>query len=254
MNVKGQNEALGLLNLRHKPVPRRHLLKSKGAIRLRDIRQDCVLFRKFRFIGEEQANQRTAKRRFLFIDFQSLDGAVKDPVHQRLPIIDLDLYNRDLRSLVFEYHRVLRIIQNIFRPCSCEFFYIIGAKRCVHCKAESSVLGHPDDFQQPVFRNHAAVRRHNVLVGKQSKGDIDIFAVHADAKGFILLNDLFQFNGNLLAFVIERSGGFGQLHELALIDQFHSLRFCKKHPVDTLRFLDSISPQIQRFRLALSGF
>lgn len=74
---------MGLLNLRYNPVPRRHLLKFKGAIRLRDIRQDRVLFRKFRFIREEQANQRTAKRRFLFIDFQSLDGAVKDPPERK---------------------------------------------------------------------------------------------------------------------------------------------------------------------------
>ena len=96
-----------------------------------------------------------------------------------------------------------------------------AAERQVGAANGLAVLIHRNDLQKPVCRDHGTVCCGDVLLGIKAEGDSGDLAIHANAKGFILLQHLVQRHKGFLALVVEAGRGFGDFHLLACVHQLH---------------------------------
>ena len=96
-----------------------------------------------------------------------------------------------------------------------------AAERQVGAANGLAVLIHRNDFQKPVCRDHGTVCCGDVLLGIEAKSYGGDFAIHANAKGFILLQHLVKRHKSFLALVVEAGRGFGDFHLLACVHQLH---------------------------------
>ena len=102
-----------------------------------------------------------------------------------------------------------------------QLFQVEAAERQVGAANGLAVLIHRNDFQKPVCRDHGTVCCGDVLLGIEAKGHGGDFSIHANAKGFILLQHLVKRHKGFLALVVEAGRGFGDFHLLACVHQLH---------------------------------
>ena len=135
-----------------------------------------------------------------------------------------------------------------------QFLQIEAAKRQVGLAHSLAVLIHRYDLQKPVCRDDGTVCCGDVLLGVKSKGHGGDLAVHANTKGFILLQHLVQRHKGFLALVVEAGGSFGDLYLLACIHQLHlgGILAGVRHAVGELDLLHLETPQVERLALGCS--
>ena len=84
-----------------------------------------------------------------------------------------------------------------------KFLDIVFAERNISCKGSITVFINGNDLDQTVGRDGVAVRGGNIVLGKQTEGDIENLTVITDFKGFVSLHYLCKRNVDLLPFVVE---------------------------------------------------
>ena len=102
-----------------------------------------------------------------------------------------------------------------------QLFQVEAAERQVGAANGLAILIHRNDFQKPICRDHGTIRCGDVLLGIEAEGHGGDLAIHANAKGFILLQHLVQRHKGFLALVVEAGRGFGDFHLLACVHQLH---------------------------------
>ena len=135
-----------------------------------------------------------------------------------------------------------------------QLFQVEAAERQVGAANGLAVLIRRNDFQKPVRRDHGTVCCGDVLLGIEAKGHGGDFAIHANAKGFILLQHLVKRHEGFLALIIEAGRGFGDFHLLACVHQLHvgDVLAGIYHAVRELDFLHLEFAQVEGLALGCS--
>ena len=135
-----------------------------------------------------------------------------------------------------------------------QLFQVEAAERQVGAANGLAVLIHRNDFQKPICRNHGTIRCGDVLLGIEAKGHGGDFSIHANAKGFILLQHLVKRHKGFLALVVEAGRGFGDFHLLACVHQLHvgDVLAGIHHAVGELDFLYLELAQVEGLALGCS--
>ena len=135
-----------------------------------------------------------------------------------------------------------------------QLFQVEAAERQVGAANGLAVLIHRNDLQKPVCRDHGTVCCGDVLLGIKAEGDSGDLAIHANAKGFILLQHLVQRHKGFLALVVEAGRGFGDFHLLACVHQLHvgDVLAGIHHAVGELNFFHLEFAQVEGLALSRS--
>ena len=161
-----------------------------------------------------------------------------------------NLHHSQGRPAVFKAEREGFTIQQVMAVGG-QLLQIEAAKRQVGLAHGLAVLIHRNDFQKPVCRDDGAVRCGDVLLGIEAKGNSGDFAIHANTKGFILLQYLVKRHKGFLALVVEAGRSFGDFDFLACIHKLHlgDILAGVRHAVRELDFFHLETAQVERLAL-----
>ena len=135
-----------------------------------------------------------------------------------------------------------------------QLLQVEAAERQVGAANGLAVLIHRNNLQKPVCRDYGTIRCSDVLLGIKAEGHGGDLAIHANAKGFILLQHLVKRHKGFLALVVEAGRGFGDFHLLACVHQLHvgDVLAGIHHAVRELDFLHLELAQVEGLALGRS--
>ena len=176
-------------NLLDDPMTERHILKGEGSVFPGSCHKEGIFFCKFLRAGSKQANQRALQGKVLtafgvLAVFHTVNAPADHLIGNGLAVIDRNRYQADFLPGIRKDYRVLLIGKH---KCLIggALLDIEAAKRQVGGKGSRILAGrvlhrrNRHNFQKPVLRDHAAVRRCQVRGSIKPKGNILVFFIHA---------------------------------------------------------------------------
>ena len=181
----------------------------------------------------------------ILIDLAAGNHTVLEVVFDRITAVDRNLNYMSFLRAVGKLEFIMGVVQDVVLVRTA-FLQVIAAHRQVGTDRHHAVIIKDYNLNEPTCRNYGPVTGNQVSFCIQTEGDVFQLAVHADAEQLVLLQYLVQGYFDLLALVIEISGGFRNGDLLTGVSQLHSLNFAiQDHPVRRGDLLYLIFSEIQ---------